>query len=147
MKPFLVSVLVLMSLVGCGEASEPSEVSSSKRCDVATALEKQYEKEVELTRNQISKNPDTAELRFHRDLERGKVFFDGFRMVSVQQRVYQVISDNPTCFKVGEVSDARMALKIIDAAILRASSLAAKTQKDSELRELDRLWEKERDKL
>jgi hypothetical protein len=62
-------------------------------------------------------------LTFYTDLTRSKVDPAAFGLVENQQSSLQVVSDNPTCFGVMKVSDARRALKRIDPALAEAFRL------------------------
>lgn len=115
----LAGLASLIVLGACG-SSAPSSSADEARCSSAKKLEieaRQFAKGLQ------DQDPEVKVEDFYRDLARGKVNTSAVGVVDSQQKAHQIVSDNPLCFGVAKVADARRALNIINPAMAEATRL------------------------
>jgi hypothetical protein len=113
-------VLLLLALLSACGGCAGDDSSENDRCVSAKNIVEKIEAYGKKLEDQ---DPAIRVDDFYIDLATSKVNPVAFGLVENQQSSLQVISDNPTCFGVSQVSDARRALKRIDPAIADAFRL------------------------
>lgn len=117
----LASVALLTFLAACGSSS-PSSSTDEARCSSAKKIVGEVR---QFAKGLQDQDPDIKVDDFYRDLARGRVNTSALGVVDSQQKAHQIVSDNPRCFGVAKVADARRALNIIDPAMAEATRLLA----------------------
>ena len=124
MHRLIAGIVLLTFLVACSE-SAPAEPNKDDRCVSAKRITAEVDAYGKALKAQT---PDAKVDDFYVELARGKVDSDALGLVDSQQKSLQVVSDNPRCFGVARVADARRMLKVIDPAMLKATKLLASAQ-------------------
>lgn len=115
--------VLFVALAACGSGSDEAASEAGKAESRCVSAEKAAKASITYAEKLKEQSPGFDPQRFYTKLEQGKVDTTGFGVVETEQMSHQIISDNPECFSVVKVAEARRFLKRVDPLLLEAVRL------------------------